>query len=150
MPDIVLSVLKYLFLSLIFLFLWRAVRVMYLEIGGPRTVRSVARSPAAPTLKPGKAPDRLAVTAHDGSKPRTFSLDEELLIGRATKCRVVITDPYASQVHARIFRRDGTYYIEDMGSTNGTYLNRKKVSAPMPLRRGDRLQIGKTVLEVSR
>src|SRR5436309_9804141 len=150
MPDIVLSVLKYLFLSLIFLFLWRAVRVMYLEIGGPRTVRSVARSPAAPTLKPGKAPDRLAVTAHDGSKPRTFSLDEELLVGRATKCRVVITDPYASQVHARIFRRDGTYYIEDMGSTNGTSLNRKKVTSATPVARGDRARIGKTELEFRR
>ncbi|HEY8200165.1 MAG TPA: FHA domain-containing protein [Actinomycetota bacterium] len=153
MPDIVLSVLKYLFLSLIFLFLARAVHVMYLEIGGPRTVRgvrSVARSPAAPMLKPGKAPDRLAVTAHDGSKPRTFSLDEELLIGRATKCRVVITDPYASQVHARVFRRDGTYYIEDMGSTNGTYLNRKKVTSATPVARGDKARIGKTELEFRR
>lgn len=150
MPDLVLTVLKYLFLSLIFLFLARAVRVMYLEIGGPRTVRgvrSVARSPAAPALKPGKAPDRLSVTAHDGSKPRSFALDDELLIGRATKCRVVITDPYASQVHARVFRRDGTIYIEDMGSTNGTYLNRKKVTSATPVSRGDKARIGKTELE---
>ena len=147
MPEVVLTVLKYLFLSLIFLFLARAVRVMYLEIGGPRTVRSVSRSPAVPAAKPGKAPDRLAVTAHDGSKPRTFPLDEELLIGRAPKCKVVITDPYASQVHARVFRRDGTYYLEDMGSTNGTYLNRKKVTSATPVARGDRARIGKTELE---
>lgn len=147
MPEVVLTVLKYLFLSLIFLFLWRAVRVMYLEIGGPRAVRSVTRSSAAPTLKPGKAPDRIAVTSHDGSKPRTFPLDDELLIGRAPKCRVVISDPYASQVHARVFRRDGTYYLEDMGSTNGTYLNRRKVTSATPVSRGDRARIGKTELE---
>lgn len=147
MPEVVLTVLNYLFLSLIFLFLWRAVRVMYLEIGGPRAVRSVARSPAVPAAKPGKAPDRLSVTAHDGSKPRTFDLDDELLIGRASKCKVVITDPYASQVHARVFRRDGTFYLEDMGSTNGTYLNRKKVSSATPVSRGDRARIGKTELE---
>jgi pSer/pThr/pTyr-binding forkhead associated (FHA) protein len=147
MPEVVLTVLKYLFLSLIFLFLARAVRVMYLEIGGSRVVRPASRSPAAPAARPGKAPDRIAVSAHDGSKPRTYPLDEELLIGRASKCRVVITDPYASQVHARIFRRDGTYYLEDMGSTNGTYLNRKKVTSATPVSRGDRARIGKTELE---
>jgi pSer/pThr/pTyr-binding forkhead associated (FHA) protein len=150
MPEVVLTVLKYLFLSLIFLFLARAVRVMYLEIGGPRTVRSVTRAPATPAGKPGRAPDRVAVTAHDGSKPRTFQLEDELLIGRASKCRVVITDPYASQVHARIFRRDGTFYLEDMGSTNGTYLNRKKVTSATPVSRGDRARIGKTELEFRR
>jgi pSer/pThr/pTyr-binding forkhead associated (FHA) protein len=147
MPEVVLTVLKYLFLSLIFLFLARAVRVMYLEIGGPRAVRPAGRSPAGPSGKPGKAPDRVAVSASDGSKPRTFPLDEELLIGRAPKCRIVITDPYASQVHARIFRREGAYYIEDMGSTNGTYLNRKKVTSATPVSRGDRARIGKTELE---
>src|SRR5919106_1232470 len=138
MPEVVLTVLKYLFLSLIFLFLARAVRVMYLEIGGSRAVRPSPRQPAAPGVRPGKAPDRVAVTAHDGSKPRTFPLDDELLIGRASKCRVAITDPYASQVHARIFKRDGTFYIEDMGSTNGTYLNRRKVTSATPVSRGDR------------
>ena len=55
-----------------------------------------------------------------------------------------------SQLHARVFRRDNQFYVEDLGSTNGTYLNRKKVTGPVAVRRGDRLQVGKTVLEVTR
>jgi pSer/pThr/pTyr-binding forkhead associated (FHA) protein len=58
-------------------------------------------------------------------------------------------DNYVSQLHARVFRRDGQFYVEDLGSTNGTYVNRKKVTAPIVIRKGDRLQIGKTVLELT-
>ncbi len=53
-------------------------------------------------------------------------------------------------LHARLFRRDGRLWVEDLGSTNGTFVNRKKVAAPVALRRGDRLQVGTTVLEVTR
>ena len=49
-----------------------------------------------------------------------------------------------------MFQRDGQLYVEDLGSTNGTYLNRKKVSGPIAFRRGDRIQVGKTVLELTR
>ena len=54
------------------------------------------------------------------------------------------------QLHARVFRKEGQLYVEDLGSTNGTYLNRKKVTAPIQLRKGDRLQIGRTVMELGR
>jgi pSer/pThr/pTyr-binding forkhead associated (FHA) protein len=70
-------------------------------------------------------------------------------VGRAAGCQITLDDDYASQLHARIFRRDGTLYIEDLGSTNGTYLNTRKVSAPMALKRGDRLKIGATVMELT-
>jgi pSer/pThr/pTyr-binding forkhead associated (FHA) protein len=59
-------------------------------------------------------------------------------------------DSYASQLHARIFRKDGRLWLEDLGSTNGTYLNAKAVTSPVALRRGDRVQVGRTVLEVTR
>lgn len=150
MPEIILTTLKYLFLSLIFLFLARVARVIYLEIGGNRAARSPAKAAGSPRTKAGRTPDRVAVMAHDGTKPRTFPLGDELLIGRAPKCRVVITDPYASQVHARIFKRNGSFFLEDMGSTNGTYLNRRKVTSATPVSRGDRARIGKTELEFSR
>ena len=62
--------------------------------------------------------------------------------------RVVVDDTFVSQIHARVFAREGQYLVEDLGSTNGTYLNRKKVSGPMVMQRGDRLQVGNTVLEL--
>jgi pSer/pThr/pTyr-binding forkhead associated (FHA) protein len=54
-----------------------------------------------------------------------------------------------SQLHTRVFRRDGQFMVEDLGSTNGTYLNRQKVSGPMVMQRGDKLKVGNTVLELA-
>lgn len=145
MPEFVLAILKYLFLALVFLFLARAVRAMYLEIAGPRAPRGPAMQRSSP--KSGKLPEKLTVTGADG-KPRSYKLEDELIIGRADKCQVVLSDSYASQVHARIFRKDGGFFIEDTGSTNGTSLNKKRVTSPMPVYRGDRVRIGKTDLEL--
>lgn len=147
MPPVVLAILKYLFLLLIFLFLIRAVRAMMYEISGPR----VKRQNATPTVrKPRvKAPDRLAVTP-PGGKPQQFEIVDELILGREARCHVVLTDTYASQVHARVFRRGESVLIEDMGSTNGTFLNRRKVTSPVEVTRGDRARIGKTEIEFKR
>jgi pSer/pThr/pTyr-binding forkhead associated (FHA) protein len=79
---------------------------------------------------------------------RSYALDNEASIGRAAGCQITLDDTYASQIHARVFQRDGQWLVEDLGSTNGTWLNRHKVSGPMVLQRGDRLQIGNTVMEL--
>jgi hypothetical protein len=147
-PQLALTILKYLFLLLIFLFLARAVRAMYLEISGPRTPRSPA-APSAATSRSGKPPDKVALLV-DGEKPKLFDLGDELILGRSGKCHIVLGDTYASQIHARVFRRNGQFFLEDMGSTNGTYLNSRKVTAPTPVNRGDRARIGRTELEFRR
>jgi pSer/pThr/pTyr-binding forkhead associated (FHA) protein len=147
-PQLALTILKYLFLALIFLFLARAVRAMYLEINGPRTPRSPA-APATATARSGKPPDKVALLV-GGDKPRLFDLGDELILGRSEKCHIPLGDTYASQVHARVFRRNGQFFIEDMGSTNGTYLNSRKVAGPTPVNRGDRVRIGRTDLEFRR
>jgi hypothetical protein len=151
MPEAVLDILKYFFLFLIFLFLARAVKAMFLEISGPRAQRAAAAPVGvAPAVRPaGRAPEKMAVTA-PGGKPRMFDIGDELIIGRADKCHVVIGDSYASQIHARVFRRQEAVYIEDMGSTNGTYLNRRKVTSPLQVNRGDTARIGKTEMEFRR
>ena len=79
---------------------------------------------------------------------RRFPLGDEITVGRAAGCQVTVDDNYVSQLHARVFSRDGQLFVEDLGSTNGTYLNRVKVSAPMVMKKSDRLQVGNTVLEV--
>jgi pSer/pThr/pTyr-binding forkhead associated (FHA) protein len=149
LPQIFLDVLKYLFLALIFLFLLRAIKAMYLEVSGPRSApRGAGRIPALP--KVSKPPERMVVVAGDDTKPRTYSLENEVIIGRDQKCHVVLTDSYASQIHARIFRRDSQVLIEDMGSTNGTRLNGRRVTSPTPVSRGDKARIGKTEFQFKR
>lgn len=150
MPDIILEVLKYLFLLILFLFLTRAVKAMYLEIYGPTNPRPVGAGPVgAPAQRAGKPPERL-VLHQPGSEPKSFDIGDELIIGRGDKCHVVLNDTYSSQIHARLFQKNGQLFIEDMGSTNGTYLNRRKVTSPVPVGRGDRARIGKTELEFRR
>ncbi len=78
-----------------------------------------------------------------------FALGDELTVGRAGGCGVSLPDDtFVSQIHARVYRRDGKLYVEDLGSTNGTYLNTKKLTTPAALRKGDRIQVGRTTLEV--
>lgn len=157
MPQLALTILKYLFLALIFLFLARAVRAMFLEINGPRVPREPG-APATAVARAGKIPDKIALLAPGpgpgsgpgGQRVRLFDLGDELMVGRSAKCQIVIEDTYASQVHSRVFRRNGQYFLEDMGSTNGTYLNGRKVVAPTPVNRGDKARIGRTELEFRR
>jgi pSer/pThr/pTyr-binding forkhead associated (FHA) protein len=82
---------------------------------------------------------------------QTFDLGDELTVGRAIGCGVSLPDDtFVSTLHARVFRRDGSLYVEDLGSTNGTFVNDRPVTGTVAIRRGDRLQIGKTVMELGR
>lgn len=151
MPAIVLDLLKYVFLAVLYIFMARAVRAVWVELR-PQTNRDAAPSApraAKPARRSKKTPTKVAII--EGSlSGKSFGLDGELLIGRGDRCSIVIDDAYASQVHARIFTRGENVMVEDMGSTNGTYLNRQKVTSPTELRRGDHVKIGKTVLEMRR
>lgn len=149
MPEIVLDILKYAFLVVLYIFVARAVRAVVLEL---RTVPDTA-APAAPAAKPTsrrakKAPKRAVIVEGSSTSGKNFDLGQELTIGRSDKCHIVLDDTYVSQVHARIFSRGDSYFLEDLGSTNGTYLNRKRVGGATELQRGDRVKIGKTVLEM--
>lgn len=151
MPDIVLDILKYVFLVVLYIFVARAVRAVMIELRpapAPTASRgqSAAGKPAARRAK--KAPKRAAIVEGASTSGKNFDLGQELTIGRDDKCHVILDDTYVSQVHARIFSRGESYFLEDLGSTNGTYLNRKRVGGATELQRGDRVKIGKTVLEM--
>jgi pSer/pThr/pTyr-binding forkhead associated (FHA) protein len=150
-PVFVLTILKVLFLALLYLFIARAIRVIYLDLVGPRAPQraQVQTSTPAPRRKRAQ-PRELVVTEADGVA-RTFPMAAEpLQIGRSDACQVILQDTYASQMHARVFPKDGEWFVEDLGSTNGTYLNRVKVSDPSAVGAGDEIRIGKTTLEVRR
>ncbi len=150
MPDPLLTILKFCFLAILYLFFLRVLRAVWAELSGataapvpaPAAVRGAGREQSKP-------PGRLRVVEPAERRGHTYELSDELTVGRAGGCQVTIDDNYVSQLHARVFRRDGQFYVEDLGSTNGTFVNRKKVSAPVAIRRGDRLQVGKTVLELT-
>ena len=157
MPEGLLAILKLFFLALLYLFFFRVLRAVWAELTAPAPAPAPAatgggarRAPAAPAAAPRGAL-RLKVVDPPSDRGRIYDLGDELTVGRASGCQISLPDDtFVSQLHARIFRRDGQIFVEDLGSTNGTFLNRKKVSAPQPMRRGDRLQIGKTVLELSK
>jgi len=149
-PVFVLTILKFLFLGLLYLFIARAIRVIYLDLVGPRVPRAAAPVATPAPRRRRAQPRELVVTDAEGAS-RTFPMaSEPLQIGRSDACQVVLSDTYASQMHARIFPKDGEWFVEDLGSTNGTYLNRVKVSQPSPLGAGDEIRIGKTSLEARR
>jgi len=154
MPPFVLDVLKFAFLALLYFFVYRALRIATLDVTGGSAARASGAGVTAPPTharRPrdsGKAPRKLLVIDDKGSKAGTFRLEQPLQVGRADACQIRLGDTYISQYHARIFPRDGTWYVEDLGSTNGTYLNQRKLTGPSELHAGDRLRLGKTTLEL--
>ena len=142
-PQLV-RLLTILLLVLIHLFLFRVIRAIWVGIKPARETRSrrnrFIRNDRPASVLIVRTPETLSGQRHE--------LGIEITIGRAATCAVPIDASYASQIHARIFRREGDHVLEDLGSTNGTYLNRQKVSSATTLRTGDHLQIGSTVFEV--
>ena len=150
MPVLVLDLLKYLFLAVLYIFVARAIRAIYVELK-PSALQSrpaPKKSGKAKMRSSKKTPARAVVVEGDTMKGKVFPLGDEFIVGRADKCHLILEDNYVSQVHARIFAKGESFMVEDLGSTNGTYLNRQSIDAPTELRRGDRVKIGKTVLEM--
>ena len=161
MSDQLLFILKLCLLALLYLFFFRVLRAVWAELKAPVAAPSPVGgapgpSPAgAATRKERKAAEKAAKTAPHlavlepaEERGRTYLLGKEASIGRAAGCQITLDDTYCSQLHARVFTNEGQWFVEDLGSTNGTWLNRQKVAGPMVLRRGDRLQVGNTVMEL--
>jgi pSer/pThr/pTyr-binding forkhead associated (FHA) protein len=146
MPPVVLTTLKFLFLALLYLFIARAIRIIHLDLVGQRVPRAKGQRKRAPRRGHPKS-----ITVAEPDKPvKVVQLDDEVTFGRGEACRVPLDDTYVSTMHARLFSKDGTWFVEDLGSTNGTYLNRVKVTAPAPIGVGDEVRVGKTIVEVKR
>jgi pSer/pThr/pTyr-binding forkhead associated (FHA) protein len=153
-PESVLTILKFCFLALIYLFLYRVVRVVVAEMRAPAVAPAQPVKPppqqAAAKAPRGRGPARLRIVEPAERRGETFALHDELTVGRGGGCGIVLDDTFVSQVHARVFRRDGDVYVEDLGSRNGTLLNGQPVGGAQRLRRGDRVQFGRTVTEAMR
>lgn len=139
-----LSALKYSLLALLFLFLWRAMRWVM------RGLHVDAAAPAAAGGTAGGGASASLVVHPPEGKARAVRLEGNLTVGRAPECDLKIDDTYASQQHARVFARNGAWYVEDLGSTNGTFVNEQRLAAPAQLTPGDKIRIGTTTLELRR
>jgi pSer/pThr/pTyr-binding forkhead associated (FHA) protein len=114
----------------------------------PARRRGKGQSKRAPARSAGTGPSQLIVTDGALKGTRIGLTGAPILIGRANDSTVVLTDDYASTRHARIALQDGMWMVEDLGSTNGTYLGSRKLDGPVPMEVGVPLRIGRTVLEL--
>ncbi|MEJ2852487.1 MULTISPECIES: FHA domain-containing protein FhaB/FipA [Saccharothrix] len=151
MPELVMQLTRAGFLVLLWLFVLAALRVVRSDLyaaSGLRVPTPGLRRGAGKAGKGGKAPRQLVVT-HGALAGTRISLDgRPILIGRADDSTLVLDDDFASTRHARLSLRGTDWYVEDLGSTNGTYLDRAKVTAPLRVPLGTPIRIGKTVIEL--
>jgi hypothetical protein len=167
MNALTLTVIRIAFLALLWLFVIAAVGVVRTDLFGTsapsRRQTRMQRPPRARPPAPGRpprpprgvrtgraAPQQLLVTAGTLAGTSLGLADQQITIGRANDATLVLNDDYASTRHARLFPQDGQWIVEDLGSTNGTYLDRQKVTRPTPVPVGVPIRIGKTVLELRR
>jgi hypothetical protein len=157
MSDSILTVLKFCLLALLYVFLMRVVWIVARELRGSAatTAAPIVPAPAPAPSSAARASKRrewrLVVLTPETERGRSYPIEGDSTIGRGGGCAVALTfDTFVSQVHARAFDRDGTLWVEDAGSTNGTLVNSKRITEPVKLRKGDRVQVGETVLEAQR
>ena len=164
MNALTLTLIRVAFLAVLWLFVIAAVGVVRTDLFGPavssrqqRRQQKAQRAKAARPARAGRAaraargaPQRLLVTGGSLAGTSIGLADQQITIGRANDATLVLSDDYASSRHARLFPQNGQWIVEDLGSTNGTYLDRQKVTQPTPVPAGVPIRIGKTVLELRR
>jgi hypothetical protein len=137
---VVIWVVRLLFLALLYIFLARVVRSLLQDL------RAAAR-------EPGASPGRLIIVESPAGEPeqgRSFDLDAITTLGRDVNNAIVIDDPFASSEHAVLTFRGRSWYVEDLGSTNGTFVNGRAVAAVSPLGFGDEVSIGQVRMRLER
>ncbi|MGI5436605.1 FHA domain-containing protein FhaB/FipA [Streptomyces shenzhenensis] len=169
MSELTLTVMRLGFLAVLWLFVIVAVQVIRSDLFGTRVTQrgsrrdagrpqQTARQQAAPPQQRGQqsggrqrrnAPAKLVVTEGTLTGTTVALQGQTITLGRAHDSTIVLDDDYASSRHARIYPdRDGQWIVEDLGSTNGTYLDRSRLTTPTPIPLGGPIRIGKTVIEL--
>lgn len=158
MSDLVVLALKLLFLALLWLFVLFVGNVIRTDLFGRKVatnevgqLQPVAelRKAKRPSRADRKLPNTLRISKGK-QEGLTLSLGDGVKIGRAADCELILDDDYVSTRHARITRTDTGYLVEDLGSTNGTYVNNERVTTPTPFTSTDTLRIGRTLMVVEK
>jgi FHA domain len=159
MSDLVVLALKLLFLALLWLFVLfvgNVIRTDMLgrklatnEAGELQPVRELKKQKRRTARPAKKLPTRLRVS-RGKQEGLTLPLGETVKIGRAADCQLILDDDYVSTRHAQIVRTDSGYVVEDLGSTNGTYVNNERINTATPFGTTDTLRIGRTLMVVEK
>ncbi|MFZ5643296.1 MAG: FHA domain-containing protein [Bacillota bacterium] len=165
MIDLLLTVFRYIFLIILYVFLFQLIKMIYRDLrSGRQEVAHPAREIANRALEelppaeviplPGAVAGLATINSSDpGISPGSvFPLksDGELTLGRGSRNKIIMTDPYASSEHAVVYGTDGQYWIKDHGSKNGTYLNDVRINKPTVLADGDKIRIGDVTMQFVR
>lgn len=136
MPALLLTLLKFIFVAFIYLFVWQVARAVGSHVGTGEAGRRKRPS------------TQLVVVKSDTQAGMNIAVRDAVVLGRSPEADIVLEDPYASEFHMRLVRQEGGIVLHDLGSTNGTYVNGRRVGSPVSLSKGDAVQIGKTIMEV--
>lgn len=162
MSELVLTLLRLGYLALLWVFVLAALAVLRRDIFGTRvTPRGPGRdrpkgraAPRAPSPHPRTAartsPSRLVVTQGPLAGTTIPLGPSSILVGRSPSCSLVLDDDYSSNRHARFFPKDGGWWIEDLGSTNGTLVGGARLTEPVEVGLGTPVRIGQTLIELRR
>jgi len=154
MSEIAVTVIKVLFLALLWVFILSAVSVIRSDLFG-RTVPNTDQpqeleSPVPPrkSKRQRGEPRVLAITGGAQTGQSAALAGGVVMIGRGADCQLILDDDYVSTRHARVVAGENGFYAEDLGSTNGTYVNGQRITAPTTITMSDTVRIGKTIMKL--
>ena len=159
MSELTLVLIRFAYLAILWIFVLSCISVIRSDMFGARLPRQAGGRGAARQERRAKQKSKPArprrgvptqvVIVEGGNQGETVSLDEApLLIGRGSDAAIRLDDDYVSTRHARIASSGDTWFVEDLGSTNGTYVGSSRISQPTALQLGTQIRIGKTILEL--
>lgn len=169
MSELTITLLRLGYLLLLWLFVLAAIGVLRRDLYGTRVVQRRLRAKAAEPTPAGRPDPRPPVPAPVPAGPEPtaarrlvvtsgplrgttvpLTAGAAVMIGRAPSCTLVLDDDYSSQRHARLYEHAGQWYVEDLGSTNGTFVGRERITEPTAVGPGSQLRVGQSTLELQR
>ncbi|KAA1395752.1 FHA domain-containing protein FhaB/FipA [Aeromicrobium ginsengisoli] len=158
MSELTLTLIKLGFLAVLWLFVLSAVSVIRSDIFGtkatsaPKPAKSKQKAPAKAKNRkaPRGVPTKLQVVSGPNAGQSVPLGDKPILLGRGTDAAIRLDDDYVSTRHARFATNGEQWFVEDLGSTNGTYLGSQRITSPVPIGIGIAVRLGKTIVELQK
>jgi pSer/pThr/pTyr-binding forkhead associated (FHA) protein len=160
MQELTLMLIKFAYLAILWIFVLGAISVIRSDMfgarvdtaGGPsRAEQKASQKQARKPAKPPRGTPSKVVVVDGPTAGSSASLEgDPVLIGRGTDAAIRLDDDYVSTRHARIGASGGTFYVEDLGSTNGTYIGSQRITQATAIQLGSRVRVGKTTLELKK